>query len=119
MVFKDRLLELRIAHNLTQQELADKLNVVKQTVGSWERGRTEPSLESLNGLATVLHTTTDYLTGQSDFTEPDERSIEATTRLIFPDKNPIFTEIVQNLTLLNNSDLLHINALVKSYVEQK
>ncbi|MHC5216851.1 helix-turn-helix domain-containing protein [Enterococcus sp. LJL128] len=118
-MFKDRLLELRTAQNLTQQDLADKLNVVKQTVGSWERGRTEPSIESLNSLAAALHTTTDYLTGKSDFTEPDEKLVEASIRLIHPENNPIFAEIVQDLTLLNNDELLHIHALIKSYVAQK
>ncbi|WP_195958015.1 helix-turn-helix domain-containing protein [Enterococcus gallinarum] len=63
-MFPDRLIELRKLQNLTQQELANLLNVSKQTVGSWERGRTEPSIPMINELANILNTTTDYLTGR-------------------------------------------------------
>lgn len=63
-MFPERLIELRKLHNLTQQELANLLNVSKQTVGSWERGRTEPSIPMINELANILDTTTDYLTGR-------------------------------------------------------
>ncbi|MGL9742145.1 helix-turn-helix transcriptional regulator [Enterococcus sp. DIV1368c] len=63
-MFPERLIELRKLRNLTQQELANLLNVSKQTVGSWERGRTEPSIPIINELANILNTTTDYLTGR-------------------------------------------------------
>lgn len=63
-MFPERLIELRKLQNLTQQELANLLNVSKQTVGSWERGRTEPSIPMINELANILNTTTDYLTGR-------------------------------------------------------
>ncbi|EOE4935511.1 helix-turn-helix transcriptional regulator [Enterococcus faecium] len=63
-MFPERLIELRKQQNLTQQELANLLNVSKQTVGSWERGRTEPSIPMINELANILNTSTDYLTGR-------------------------------------------------------
>ncbi|EJC3746414.1 XRE family transcriptional regulator [Enterococcus faecium] len=70
-MFPDRLIELRKLQNLTQQELANLLNVSKQTVGSWERGRTEPSIPMINELANVLNTTTDYLTGRISDSSPN------------------------------------------------
>lgn len=63
-MFPERLVELRKLQKLTQQELANLLNVSKQTVGSWERGRTEPSIPMINELANILNTSTDYLTGR-------------------------------------------------------
>ena len=41
---KNRLEELRASHQWTQQELADRLEVSRQTVISLEQGRYNPSL---------------------------------------------------------------------------
>lgn len=35
---QDKIRKLRISKNLTQQQLADKLFVTKQTVSKWEKG---------------------------------------------------------------------------------
>ena len=40
---KNRLEELRKAHGLRQEELADALEVSRQTIGSLENGRYNPS----------------------------------------------------------------------------
>lgn len=40
----NRIEQLRVARNLTQQELADILDVSRQTVSSLENGRYNPSL---------------------------------------------------------------------------
>ena len=44
MAFKDSLEKLRIRNNLSQIELADKLNVKQYVISSWENGRSEPSI---------------------------------------------------------------------------
>ena len=49
----------RIQHNLTQTQLAEKLGVTRQTVSSWERGNSFPSLDMLERLAAVLGTDLD------------------------------------------------------------
>ena len=41
---KNRLPELRAAHEMTQGELAEALNVSRQTVNALETGRYDPSL---------------------------------------------------------------------------
>lgn len=38
MEFSEKLLTLRKAKNLTQEELAEKLNVSRQSVSKWESG---------------------------------------------------------------------------------
>lgn len=44
----------RRAHRLTQEQLADRLNVTPQTVSRWEAGRQEPDLVSQGALRQVI-----------------------------------------------------------------
>ena len=56
------------------QQLAVKLNVVRQTVSKWEQGTAYPDIEMLPKLATVLDTTVDALLGYgSVVTDYDKR----------------------------------------------
>ena len=47
--------------NLTQADLADKMNVSYQAVSSWERDENLPDTINLIALATVLKVTLDWL----------------------------------------------------------
>lgn len=62
----ERIFELRTAHNWTQVQLAQKLNVSKQAVSNWENNNILPSIEMLIKLAKVFSTTTDYLLNLDD-----------------------------------------------------
>ena len=54
---KNRLEELRKAHGMTQEDLADVLEVSRQTVGSLENGRYYPSIILAFKIARLFHTT--------------------------------------------------------------
>ena len=43
--------DLRKKNNMTQDELAERLNVTRQAVSSWENGKTQPDIETLTQLA--------------------------------------------------------------------
>lgn len=60
-VIGERIKELRLQRGLTQQTLADKVNMTYVQIGRYERGGTMPGGDALNKLADVLGTTTDYL----------------------------------------------------------
>ncbi|MBR4084797.1 MAG: phosphoribosylformylglycinamidine cyclo-ligase [Lachnospiraceae bacterium] len=51
---------------LTQQQLADKLNVSFQAVSKWENGTTYPNIEILRDLAIVLEVSVDEILAGSD-----------------------------------------------------
>ncbi|HLH34486.1 MAG TPA: helix-turn-helix transcriptional regulator [Alloacidobacterium sp.] len=51
---RNQIRELRAARNMTQQELADKVGVTRQTVIAIEQDRYSPSLETAFKVATVL-----------------------------------------------------------------
>ena len=54
MKLSNKIKELRISQNLTQEELASKLYVSRQTVSKWEQNITVPSTETLKKLAIVF-----------------------------------------------------------------
>lgn len=57
----ERVKELRVQRGLTQQQLADKVNLTYVQIGRYERGGTMPGGDALKKLADVLGTTTDFL----------------------------------------------------------
>ncbi len=58
-----RINELRIAFGWNQVQLAQKLNISKQTVSNWENENIQPSIEMLIRLAKLFRVSTDYLLG--------------------------------------------------------
>lgn len=63
--FTQNLRRARKAAGLTQQQLADRLYVTRQSVSSWELGRTEPDLQTLTELAEVFETDAGSLLGEA------------------------------------------------------
>lgn len=57
----ENIRRLRARAGLTQDALAEKLCVARQTVSSWETGRTEPDIGALEGLAAALGCTAQEL----------------------------------------------------------
>lgn len=61
MTFGDRLKELREDRGLRQTELADKLNLSRNTISSYETNTNEPSLDVLVSISDVFNVSLDYL----------------------------------------------------------
>ena len=52
--FSKNLKQLRLEQGMSQNQLAEKMNVTRQTISSWERGNSYPDIGSLTHLAEVL-----------------------------------------------------------------
>lgn len=65
-MFKKRLRLLRKKYGVTQQTLADALNLSSSTIGMYEQGRRDPDTETICALAKFFGVTTDYLLGISE-----------------------------------------------------
>ena len=65
VMLKDNIKNLRKEKGLSQEELAIKLNVVRQTVSKWERGLSVPDSSMLISLAEELDTSVNVLLGES------------------------------------------------------
>lgn len=64
--FSDRLTTLREAHNFSKTKVASLVGVSLSRYANWEYGYNDPDMATLTKLATVLDTTTDYLTGRTN-----------------------------------------------------
>ena len=64
-MLKDNIKTIRKAKGLSQEELAVKLNVVRQTISKWEQGLSVPDSELLVSLSTALDTPVSTLLGEN------------------------------------------------------
>ena len=67
----NRIKKLREEFQMTQQELADKLNGAKSTIAMYENETRKPSMEVLIKLSEIFNCSIDYLLGKSDIKNPD------------------------------------------------
>ena len=50
----ENIQNIRKKNNITQEELAEKLNVTRQAVSNWETGKNEPDIETLTNIAQIF-----------------------------------------------------------------
>ena len=56
-----RIQTLRVQHNLSQETLAEKLDVTRQSISKWELGTAQPDTEKIIRLCQLFGVTTDWL----------------------------------------------------------
>ena len=66
--YSERIRELRALHGMSQQDLADRLDVNKVTISQYERGVRKPDLNVLTALCDIFNVSSDYLLGKDDVT---------------------------------------------------
>lgn len=74
MSFGNNLKKIRQEHDLTQEELAKRINTSRSNIANYENDKNMPSIEILNKLSEILNCTTDYLLGKSDTTFDIDKS---------------------------------------------
>ena len=76
MSFSERLKAARERMGLTQQQVADRMGVVKSTYCGYETGKRQPDPAKLQALARVLHTPADVLL-ETDLHTPTREDLKA------------------------------------------
>ncbi|EGS34283.1 DNA-binding helix-turn-helix protein [Finegoldia magna SY403409CC001050417] len=64
-MLNENIKSLRKSNGLSQEQLANEMHVVRQTVSKWERGLSVPDSDSLIKLAEILHTSVSVLLGEN------------------------------------------------------
>lgn len=84
MIFADKLIQLRKKAGWSQEELADQMNVTRQSVSKWEGAQSVPDLEKMIRLSELFGVSTDYLL-------KDE--IEEAEHIELPDNRPTLKRV--------------------------
>ena len=66
MILADRIVELRKKKGWSQEELAEMIDVTRQSVSKWESGQSLPDLDKILKLADIFGVSTDYLLKDKD-----------------------------------------------------
>lgn len=66
MKFNEKLVKLRKENLLSQEELAEKLGVTRQTISKWELEQTTPDMDKLSQMAKLFNVSVDELLNEAD-----------------------------------------------------
>ena len=119
-----RLKELRKAHKLTQQQLADIVGVTKRTIIAWEKEEREIKKENLKTLSSFFNVSPGFLLGYTDIEKQYEDEVLAeTTKGVRPvspkrirDENFLkFIEFLKDIhVFLSDEQIINIFRLIES-----
>ena len=120
-MFHENLKTMRKAKGYTQEELAIKLNVVRQTVSKWEKGLSVPDADALCKIADVLDTDVSTLLGEEIVEETDKSAVaqqlaKISEQMLHYRHNMYLLHIQQNIIFLRlyRIILFHLQQLIIS-----
>lgn len=61
MILSEKIIMLRKKYGWSQEELAERLDISRQSVSKWESGASIPDLERIVSMSQLFGVTTDYL----------------------------------------------------------
>ena len=107
----DRIYNLRKQHNMSQGELADELDVSRQTISKWENGSSIPETDKIIRLCEIFSVSSDYIL--RGFTEKsDERN-----PTVIKEKTVIVEKLTDIKTIFATG--LFINAMFLLFISPK
>lgn len=65
-MLSDQIRKYRKEKGLSQDELAEKLGVSRQSISLWENGQTQPTIENILALARIFNVSTDAILGNTE-----------------------------------------------------
>lgn len=81
MIIAANITELRKANDMTQAELAEKLNYSDKAVSKWERGESVPDVSVLKNIADLFDVKVDYLL-KAEHTDESDRRVKVSKRMV-------------------------------------
>lgn len=81
MQLGNKILELRKKAKLSQEELAEKINVTRQTISKWELNETTPDIRQAKELSKIFNISLDSLT-ENDITNIVMEKVSNTEKLV-------------------------------------
>lgn len=142
-MFKDNLVQMRKFKQLTQEDIADKLGVTRQSVAKWESGESVPDLDRCKQLADIFGVSLDdlanyesednmglgvppkgkHLFGLVTVGDKGQIVIPAKARKIFEinpgDQLVVLGDEGQGLAMVKTEDFLSLANMVKKFKKMK
>ena len=100
MILADKIINLRRKNGWSQEQLAEQLNISRQSVSKWESGNSIPDLDKILKLSAIFGVSTDYLLKdeleEEGLTE-DSYSEELTGRQVSLEEANTYMELVRRI----------------------
>ena len=104
MDFSNRLSTLRKARSLTQQAIADKIDLHVNQIKRYEAGTAQPTLDTLVKLANALHVTLDELVFNEQERSPsDDFRVQFEALSQFNDKDKVIAKELLDILILKHT----------------
>jgi len=96
MEFNNKLYELRKQKGFSQEELANRLNVSRQTISKWEVGESTPDMEKLVAISDLFEVSLDELVKGEEpkLAEPSEQIV----------KSELYSDIKEQVLTVDNKE---------------
>lgn len=107
-MLKDRIKQIRKAHDLTQQEFADRLNIKRGTIANYELGRNEPIDAVITLICREFGISEDWLrygTGKMKPSASREEEMEALMRSVLKGNNEFIKAVTKALCSRTEKEL--------------
>ena len=100
MEYNEKLKELRVKNNMSQEQLAEQLHVTRQTVSKWEQGINQPDIYTLKQYSTIFNVSLDELIGESTITNTREQRYKRTNKVLFLTSTLLFVFSVISILVM-------------------
>ncbi len=102
MKLNEKIYQLRKQSNMSQEEVAEKLNISRQALSRWENGSAQPAANNIVEISKLFEVTTDYLLNdeyQSDEDIPAVKEVKKVNYILRA--NLIKIAIISQVCILN------------------
>lgn len=106
----ENLKKLRNKKGVSQQRLADAIEVSQQSINKYENHKIEPDIQTLIKLADYFETSVDYLIGHTDI----DHVMESVSRY---DLNEDETSLISNYRKLSKKQKKSIRLIMENYTD--
>lgn len=110
-MFKHKIRDLRNSKNLTQEELAKKIHISRQSISKWENGLSYPTKENLNSICEIFNVKISELLSEEEMVEILKYYIENIDQI---EERSLFTDrkYIEDINVGSKAE-----KLVKEYVQ--
>ena len=83
MEYNEKLRQLRVESGMSQDDLAEKLHVARQTISKWEQGVNEPDIFTLKQYAQIFNVSLDELVGDVEQVNKSANKLRKASKVLF------------------------------------